>query len=116
MKDTIEINGKKYIAADSIPEQMELGDLVIVRTYSAGVHIGNFNIENWKDSTQTIRLTNARRLWRWRGANTLNEVAKLGVNRSEYTRISTIVMSVIIHPIEIIPVVSGLDFSEVWNA
>lgn len=57
--------------------------IVVVRTYSAGVHIGELAKRAGKDVT----LKNARRLWRWSGANTLNEVATKGVDES-YTRLS----------------------------
>ena len=48
---------------------------VVVRTYSAGVHFGELSDRTGKEVT----LTNARRLWRWFGANTLHEVATNGV-------------------------------------
>ena len=48
---------------------------VVVRTYSAGVHCGELVSRNGKEVT----LQNARRIWRWYGANTLNEVALFGV-------------------------------------
>lgn len=48
---------------------------VVVRTYSAGVHFGYLASRNGKE----VVLTEARRLWRWNGANTLNEVATKGV-------------------------------------
>ena len=112
MENTIEINGISYTRTDSIPANPKPGPLVIVRTFSAGVHIGEMDGE-WTGGPVTLR--NSRRLWRWRGANTLNEVATRGVVRSEYTRISEPVHSIRIEPIEIIPVADGLDFSEVWN-
>lgn len=90
-------------------------ETVIVRTYSAGVHIGEYNIDDWKNANEPIVLYNARRLWRWRGANTLNEITMRGVNRDEYTRISEPVPVIKIVPIEIIPVRAGVDLSPVWN-
>lgn len=48
---------------------------VVVRTYSAGVHVGELVDRREKE----VDLANARRLWRWQGANTLNEVANHGV-------------------------------------
>ena len=57
---------------------------VVVRTYSAGVHIGF--LESQK-GTEVV-LSNARRLWQWRGANTLNEVSQKGVDLTKITRIS----------------------------
>ena len=56
---------------------------VVVRTYSAGVHCGELVS---LDGTEAI-IRNARRIWRWRGANTLHEVALRGVDM-EYSRIS----------------------------
>lgn len=50
---------------------------VIVRTYSAGVHFGQLVERNGKEVT----LSNARRIWRWNGANTLNEIAVAGVGK-----------------------------------
>ena len=61
---------------------------VVVRTYSAGVHVGELVELNGKE----VILANARRLWRWSGANTLNEVASKGV--AEDSRISEPVSSV----------------------
>lgn len=52
-----------------------LGEFAIVRTHSAGVHLGT--LAEW--SGTCVILTNARRLWRWRGAYTLHEVSRAGV-------------------------------------
>ena len=46
----------------------------IIRTYSAGVHVGTLKSH---DGT-TVVLTDASRIWRWRGANTLHELALHG--------------------------------------
>lgn len=56
---------------------------VVVRTFSAGVHCGILEKRNGKEVT----LSDARRIWRWQGANSLHEVASRGVD-AEYTRIS----------------------------
>lgn len=48
---------------------------VIVRTYSAGVHAGELISRKGKEVT----LKNSRRIWYWKGANTLNEIAMHGV-------------------------------------
>ena len=48
---------------------------VIVRTYSAGVHAGTLVSRTGKEVT----LENARRIWFWKGANTLHEIALHGV-------------------------------------
>lgn len=62
---------------------------VVVRTYSAGVHVG------WLEhhSGREVRLSDARRVWRWRGANTLHELSQSGAEEA-WTRISEPVPSI----------------------
>ena len=49
---------------------------VLVRTFSAGVHFGYLVSHQDKQ----VVLTNTRRIWRWVGANTLNEIASKGLD------------------------------------
>jgi len=71
---------------------------VVVRTYSAGVHCGILMEHDGK----TVKLGNARRLWRWSGANTLNEVATKGPD-DRLTRLSEPVAAIVLtEAIEII--------------
>lgn len=49
---------------------------VVVRTFSAGVHIGVLESRHGKE----VVLSDARRLWSWQGAKTLSEVATAGVS------------------------------------
>lgn len=80
---------------------------VIVRTVNSGVHIGTLV----QREGQEVKLTSARRLWKWAGAFTLNAVATSGVKR-EASRISTVVQEIVIlDVIEIIPVAEGVDLS-----
>lgn len=72
---------------------------VLVRTYAAGVHVGTLAAADGK----TVTLTDARRVWRWRGANTLNELSQHGAD-TVYSRISDPVPSItLLDAIEIIP-------------
>ena len=48
---------------------------VIVRTYSAGVHFGYLVKRYGKE----VVLERSRRIWYWKGANTLSEIALHGV-------------------------------------
>jgi hypothetical protein len=50
---------------------------VIVRTYSAGVHYGHL-AEQSADGKRVV-LAGARRIWSWKGANTLHEISLRGV-------------------------------------
>lgn len=101
MSKQVTIDGAIYTA--QTPSSGE----VMVRTYSAGVHIGTLKERNGKEVT----LTNARRLWSWAGAFTLSAVATKGVDRGN-SRISVEVPEVLLtEAIEIIPVIKGVDLS-----
>lgn len=77
-----------------------IGKVCVIRTYSAGVHVGE--VVEW-DGHKTVELKNATRIWRWRGANTLSELSQLGCD-AEYSRVSQPVPSVILtEAIEILP-------------
>lgn len=93
--DEIELNGEVYIRRDSIPKMAH--DFVIVRTRNAGVHCGSLLDAN----PAGVVLGSARRIWRWRGANTLNELAVRGADTG-YTRIS-----------EPVPVITLLEACEI---
>jgi hypothetical protein len=76
-----------------------IGNFVLVRTLSAGVHCGELVSLDGKTAT----LKNARRVWRWQGANTLHELAKRGADK-EWTRISEPVDEIVLtEAIELIP-------------
>ena len=85
---------------------------VIVRTYSAGVHVGYLVSERG----ERVQLRDASRVWRWRGANTLNELALHGPDRTRHTRISERVPAITLtEAIEVIDTVAHEDrFAPVW--
>jgi hypothetical protein len=56
-----------------------IGRHVVVRTYSAGVHIGTLTEAEASAGSVNVTLANARRLWKWEGAFTLSEVATAGI-------------------------------------
>ena len=56
----------------------------IVRTHSAGVWAGNIKERNG----QEVTMTDAIRLWRWEGANTLSEIAMVGVGKPKECKFS----------------------------
>ena len=101
MSKQVIIDGVTYTA------QTASSGEVIVRTYSAGVHIGTLKERNGKEVT----LTTARRLWSWAGAFTLSAVATKGVDRAN-SRISVAVPEILLtEAIEVIPVSEGVDLS-----
>ena len=91
-----------------------IGQYVLVRTHSAGVHMGTL-VESHGTA---VLLRNARRLWRWRGANSLHEVSQDGVG--EESRISKLAPEILLtQAIEVIPCSpkgkSSLDRDGVWG-
>jgi hypothetical protein len=76
-----------------------IGQFVIVRTFSAGVHCGTLEEQN---GTAAL-LTDARRIWRWRGANSLHELSVKGAAQ-DFSRISDPVERILLtQATEIIP-------------
>lgn len=75
-----------------------IGQFVIVRTRSAGVHTG-YLVESFGTA---VTLREARRLWAWKGAFTLNEIALRGCAKE--SRISEAVPLILLtEAIEVIP-------------
>ncbi len=87
------------------------GKNVIVRSYDSGVHFGM--IKDYDPTTRHVTLSNARRLYLWRGF-TLSEVSQNGMT-DENAKISQFVPEMIImNVIELIPTSekATLDLSE----
>jgi hypothetical protein len=75
-----------------------IGKYVLIRTYSAGVHIGVLLSHNGKEAT----LTDSRRIWSWQGAFTLSEISQRGVGAG--SRLSLAVPAIVLtEVIEVIP-------------
>jgi len=90
---TVVIDDVQYV------EAVKLGGLVLVRTYSAGVHFGTLESREGKE----VVLKNARRLWSWKGACSLSQVAMDGVDLTN-SKISVLVPHIeLTEGIEIIP-------------
>jgi hypothetical protein len=70
---------------------------VIVRTYSAGVHFGYLVSREGREVT----LERSRRIWYWRGAYTLSEIAASGLE-IDLSKVAAPVSIVLTEAIEII--------------
>ncbi len=81
------------------PASGNIGKYCVLRTRNAGVHFGVLKSRSGGEAT----LTEARRLWYWKGANTLHEVSLHGVDAS-VSKVSETVDSIeLIDVIEVIP-------------
>ena len=81
----------------SSPLDKVVGKICVVRTYSAGVHIGKVISVNGTE----CELEDSQRLWSWKGAFTLSEVALNGV--SNESRMSNKSQMFLTQAIEFIP-------------
>lgn len=115
--ETIIFNGVKYVRKDSIKQGVTLNtdNIVLIRTYSAGVHFGTLESKEGKE----VVLSNARRLYQWSGACSLSQVATDGVRLSG-SKISVIVPKITLtEAIEIIPMseeaATSMMGAEAWK-
>lgn len=104
--ETIKIDDIEYVRADSNKLAPKLDDMeyCVVRTYSAGVHIGYVK-EFGKKHPQHAELINSRRLHYWTGAASLSQVAMDGVDSSSR-------IAVILPKIELTDVIEVISCSE----
>jgi len=100
--ETIKINEVEYVRRDSIKPQVEtMKNIVMVRTYSAGVHFGELVSREGKE----VVLKNAHRVFYWTNACSLSQLAIQGSqNKNAENKISMAVPEIILtEAIEIIP-------------
>lgn len=85
-----------------------IGKFVLVRTKNAGVHCGVL-MQCSTGQCTVVELSQARRIWRWRGANSLHEMSIRGVSK-DWSRISEPVDVIFIpEVIEVIPCTSEAE-------
>ncbi len=77
-----------------------LGKRCLIRTYSAGVHIGDIVYINPENSME-IKIDNALRLWKWEGGGlSLSSVANNGIKNGRLNKTGEVYLT---NSIEIIP-------------
>lgn len=90
---------------------------VLVRTYSAGVHVGYLKERVGKEVT----LLSSRRIWYWSGAATLSQLAQSGTSNPSKCKFPEKVDKIVLtEAIEIIDVTSQaqrtIDAVPVWSS
>lgn len=93
-----------------------LGKYCIIRSQSAGVFAAQLN----EIDDSTVRLTNARRLWYWKGAASLSELSQEGVSEPESCKFPTPIPELIVFGvIEIIPcsekAINSIANTPIWS-
>lgn len=115
----ITINGVEYVAKNSLNKKAESLNglpLVMIRTYSAGVHFGYLKSQKEK----VVELLNSRRVWYWAGAASISQLSVDGTSRPSDCKFACEVESIILtEAIEIIPITekaaTNLKSVKVWK-
>jgi hypothetical protein len=95
-----ELGAKKTDSKKENLSDLYVGKDVLVRTYSAGVHIGKVKWINPENANECI-LENSLRLWKWEnGGLSLSAVANDGIKGGRLNRTGEIVLT---NAIEYIP-------------
>ena len=108
--DNLTIGQAKVLAAmfgASAPQTQHpmLGRRCLIRTYSAGVHIGDVV----RVDGMEVQLTNALRLWRWEGGGlSLSAVANDGIKKGRLNRTGEVYLT---NVIEMIPTTCQAEVS-----
>jgi len=79
----IEINGIVYVPKSEVSKHASNKEglkMVMVRTYSAGVHYGFLKKRDSTLAGIEVELIEARRVWQWSGAASLSQLAMEGTN------------------------------------
>ena len=89
------------VTAGSAWKHPYVGKRVLVRTYSAGVHIGTLVSVNPQNAME-CELTDALRLWKWEGGGlSLSAVAHNGIKGGRLNKTDSVILT---NAIEYIPV------------
>ena len=116
--ETITINGIEYVRKGAgLAESVDGMPYVIVRTYSAGVHAGYMKKRDGKE----VLLINSRRLWYWKGAASLSQLAVDGVSKPDECKFPCELPALTLtEAIEIIPctetAIKSIKGVKVWKA
>lgn len=100
-----EVSRRSKAQPEEAPGEVTSTEYVLVRTYSAGVHYGILN----HTCDTKVRLVNARRIARWRGAMSCTEIALDGIEDSKegWSRVSKRIGWIdLLEAIEILPITS----------
>jgi hypothetical protein len=94
------------INSPAAPPHPMLGRRCIIRTYSAGVHIGDVEYVNPTNSME-VKLKNALRLWKWEGGGlSLSAVANEGIKGGRLNATGEVYLT---NAIEYIPTTAKAD-------
>ena len=105
MEENITVNGKDYVLTSSVKNtprmSIENKKYVIARTHSAGVFAGYLKSRKGKE----VVLQDARRIWYWKGAASLSQLAIDGTSSPSECKFPAAVDEILLTEcIELLPV------------
>ena len=91
---------------------------VIIRCDKAGVFFCKY-LKPTNDG-KNLLLTNARKIYRWQGANTVEDLALKGLQNNDYNKVTkTVDLLEVDYPVQVIPctkeAIKNLNRIEVWS-
>lgn len=82
-----------FSSSKSVTQHPMLGKRCLIRTYSAGVHIGDVVWIN-PENAMEVKLENALRLWKWTdGGLSLSAVAKNGIKGGRLNKTGDVMLT-----------------------
>jgi len=121
-KDSVYIDGVEYIPKSNETKLAQSTDglpFVIIRTYSAGVHMGYLKAKESTLAGMEVELVNSRRLYSWAGALTISELAGIGTSKPDQCKFTIAIPSIFLVAIEIVPVTEdgfkSLNSVAIWT-
>jgi len=118
----VEINGIKYVPKSSVKSEVVNTNglkMVMVRTYSAGVHYGYLKRRESTQAGIEVELLDARRIYYWDGAATLSQLAIEGTSKPDNCKFPCKVNVIELIAIEIIQMtekaVESLNNVKIWE-
>lgn len=100
------ISGIEYVPKSNQVEMKQSTEglpYVIIRTYSAGVHMGYLKAKESTLAGMEVELIQARRLYSWAGALTISELASIGTTKPDQCKFCAPIQSICLVAIEIVP-------------
>lgn len=97
-----------------------IGKKVIIRASRAGVFFGTLKDKQHTPAGTEVELENSRRIWYWKGAASLSQLATEGVKEPESCKFSVVVPQHMVEQvIEIIPctdeAILSIESVKVWR-
>lgn len=105
--DELTIDGTVYVPKDSVQKEARSTcgkQAVLIRSVHSGVHFGFLEKKEDTLAGRIVTLINARRVWYWKGAASLSQMALEGVNCPSECKFTVEIESIeVTNVIEILP-------------